>query len=179
MKIITSLLIIVLLTSFSSATSIDKVLPKKPYSTLNSDPGFISMNELTFGFGLGETGPDYSKSFFGFTTTNGYLINKNFTLGAGSGFLIYNGGTLVPLFLDIRYKVNVDPVTPYFFGDGGLLLDFRDISDRSKLFFNLGAGAQYAFSPKLAANLGAGLFIQSNATRDTFINIKAGVTYKF
>ena len=179
MKTILSILILVLLTSFSSATSKNKVLPRKPYNTLNSDPGFISTNELILGFGLGDTRPDYSKSFFGFTTTNGYLINKNFTIGGGTGFLAYNGGTLIPLFLDIRYKMNIDPVTPYFFGDGGFLISPTDFSGGTRMFINFGGGAQYAFSSNLAANLGVGLFFQSIVTRDTFVNIKAGVTYKF
>ena len=179
MKTIASLLIMVLMASFSTAASQERVSPKKPYVTLDSEPGFISTNELNIGFGLGDTGPDYSKSFFGFTTTNGYLINKNFTVGGGTGFLVYNGGTLIPLFLDIRYKMNIGPVTPYLFGDGGFLFRTKDVDEGSKMFINFGSGAQYAFSPKLAANLGAGLFIQYNSTRDSFINIKGGVTYKF
>ena len=179
MKTIVSLLIMVLLASFSPATSKERVLPQKPYATLDSEPGFITTNELHFGFGLGDTGPHYSKSCFGFTTTNGYLINRNFTIGGGTGFLVYNGGTLIPLFLDIRYKLNVDPVTPYFFGDGGFLFSTKDFSSGTKMFINFGAGAQYAFTANFAANLGAGLFIQSQVAMDSFINLKAGVTYKF
>jgi hypothetical protein len=177
MKTLSVLIILMFCALPLSAT--DKVLPKKPYTTLGSDPGFVTMNELNFGFGLGDTGPDYSKSFVGFTTTNGYLINKNFTVAGGTGFLVYNGGTLIPLFLDLRYKMNIDPVTPYTFADGGFMINPKDVNGGSKMFLNLGVGAQYAFSQKLAANLGTGFFVQYNTHRDTFINIKAGVTYKF
>jgi hypothetical protein len=173
-----SLILIVLFSLSISVSAQDKVLAGKPYNTLDSSPGFITINELIAGFGLGDTEVPYSKSFFGLTTTNGYQINKNFVVAGGTGFLVYNEGTLVPLFADIRYRMNIDPVTPYFFVDAGGLLDFKDVG-ASKLFVNGGIGGQYALSKKVAVNVGSGLFIQSGGHRDTFINIKAGVTCKF
>ena len=76
--------------------------PNRPGTLLNNNPGLITINELHFGIGLGITNVPYSKSFFGFTTINGYQINKNFVAAAGTGLSFYNGGMLVPLFLDFR-----------------------------------------------------------------------------
>ena len=146
---------------------------------LSSDPGFISINELSAGIGLGKTEIPYSKRFIGFTTVNGYQTNKNFIAAVGTGLYFYNGGLLVPLFLDLRYRINISRITPYVFTDVGLLLNFSDISD-NKPFVNPGIGINYSFSRKFAINLGSGLMSQWGALyRDTFINIKAGVTYKF
>ena len=87
----------------------------------HSRPGFIQINELTGGIGLGETGPAYSKGFFGFTTVNGYQTDYNFIAALGTGLSFYNGGMLVPLFLDFRYEFNLDQFQPQIFVDGGLL----------------------------------------------------------
>lgn len=157
----------------------DRVVGNKPYSTLNSNAGFITINELTMGIGLGDVSVPYSKSFFGITSVNGYLINKSFLIGIGAGLTFYNGGMLAPLFLDFRYSFNTSPLTPYVFADGGLLINFSDFGG-TKMFINPGGGVRYTFSRKIAVNLGVGFLAQSGgASRDTFINIKAGVVYKF
>jgi hypothetical protein len=169
----------VVLSGSSGLLCQDKMLPYEPEGILSSNPGFISINELTTGIGLGITDVPYSKSFFGFTTVNGYQINKSFVAALGTGLSFYNGGLLVPLFLDFRYRFKIDLITPYVFADGGLLLNFSDINV-PKLFVNPGIGIRYSFSRNIAVNLGSGLLIQSGGSgRDAFINIKAGVTYKF
>jgi opacity protein-like surface antigen len=179
MKLASVLLILIALT-FSTASAQEKVTPNKPSTTLNPESGFITINELTAGFGLGITSVPYSKSYFGFTTINGYQIDKNFVMAAGTGILGYNGGVLIPLFLDFRYRFNLDPYTPFIWADGGFLLNLKDFSNGTKQFLNPGAGVRYAFSRNIAANLGAGLLLQSGGgISDTFINFKGGVTYKF
>jgi opacity protein-like surface antigen len=156
-----------------------KVNPNKPYSTLNSNPGFITINELTGGIGLAGTTASYSKYFVGFTSVNGYQVNKNFLVGAGTGFYFYESGLLVPLFLDLRFAFNIAKLSPYLFGDGGLLLNFSDFNT-TKLFINPGAGVRYAFGRNVAINLGAGFMSQVDGTvRETFVNVKLGVVYKF
>ena len=152
--------------------------PNKPFITLSSEPGYVTINELSAGFGLGKTGPDYSTSFFGFTTIHGYQINKRFITSGGTGILFYNGGALVPLFIDVRFRFDFKPVTPYLWEQTGVLMNFSDFQD-SKAFVAFGAGGQYAFSKKLAANLGLGGMIQYGGVRDSFIVVKAGVTYVF
>lgn len=152
--------------------------PNKPFGTLSSEPGYVTINELSAGFGLGETGPDYSTRFFGFTTIHGYQINKSFTTSGGTGILFYNGGALVPLFVDVRFRFNLKPITPYLWEQTGVLFNFSDFKN-SKFFVAFGAGGQYAFTKKLAANLGVGGMVQSSGVRDSFIVVKAGVTYVF
>ena len=172
-------LILVIFCAAAIVSAQEKVIPNKPVSVLSTEPGFITINELTFGIGLGITSVPYSKSFFGFTTVNGYQINKNFLAAVGTGLSFYNGGLLVPLFLDFRYRFIIDQFTPYAFADGGFLLKFSDFKG-TKLFINPGIGVRYSMSKNLAFNLGSGLLIQTESSlRDSFINIKAGVTYKF
>lgn len=166
-----------IVTSIGSAQEI--VLPNKPATIISTYPGFITINELTAGFGIGGTSVPYSRIFIGFTTINGYQINKNFVVAAGTGLFFYNGGQLVPLFLDLRFRFKIGQITPYFFTDGGGLLNFSDINS-SRLFVNPGIGLRYSLSPNVAINFGGGLFIQqAPPNRDSFINIKAGITYKF
>jgi hypothetical protein len=174
-------LLFIILIAFTAAITFaqDRVTGNKPYSTLGSDPGFIVITEINGGIGLGVTDVDYSKSFFGVTAIGGYLINKSFLVGAGTGLSFYNGGMLVPLFLDFRYTFSIAPVTPYLFADGGLLLNVSDFAG-TKLFINPGAGARYVFSRKVAVNLGLGMLIQQGSpARDSFVNIKMGMIYKF
>ncbi len=146
---------------------------------LRSGSGFITINELTLGIGLGETVVPYSKSFFGFTTVYGYQTDFNFIAAIGTGFSFYNGGMLVPLFLDFRYGFYIDQFNPYIFVDGGLLFNVSDSKEGTKLFINPGIGVRYCLSMKMAVTLGGGLLVQYSPARDAFVNIKAGISYKF
>jgi len=47
------------------ATGQGKVVPNMPYSTLNASPGFITINEVTYGLGLSGVSFPYSKHFLG------------------------------------------------------------------------------------------------------------------
>ena len=160
-----------------SAQSEDSL--KQSANIHHSNAGFITINELTGGIGIGETGPAFSKGFFGFTTVIGYQSDYNFTAAVGTGLSFYNGGMLVPLFLDFRYGFNIDQFNPYIFLDGGLLFNFSDFKEGTKLFINPGIGVRYYVSQKMAVTLGGGLLVQYRPDRDTFINFKAGVSYKF
>ena len=178
MRTAISFIVIIFFATFT-ATAQYKVVPNMPFSTLNTDPGYILINEITGGFGLGKTSTPYSKYFFGFTSISGYQVNKNFIFGAGTGLYFYESGLLVPLFLDFRFSFHINHVTPYIFGDGGLLLNISNFNG-TKLFINPGVGAIYTLSKKVALNLGAGILSQAvGAVRDSFINLKLGVIYKF
>ena len=172
-------ILVLIICAFSFASAQDMVLPNKPFTTLNSNPGYITIDEFTTGFGLGVTDVPYSKGFWGFTTLHGYQVNKSFIAAAGTGIYFYGSDILIPLFLDFRYNIRISNITPYVFADGGLLLNPSDFNGGTKLFINPGAGARYTFSKKIAVNLGAGLLIQSGLSRDSFINIKMGMVYKF
>ncbi len=155
-----------------------RVEPNRPYSMLNSGPGYITINELTGGYGLaGHTMP-FSKYFFGFTTIHGYQVNANYIIAGGTGFAIYESGVLVPLFLDFRFSFYISRLTPYLYADGGLLLDIADFNS-TKLFINPGAGIRYSYNRSLAFTLGAGFISQVDGrARETFVSLKAGVVYK-
>jgi hypothetical protein len=155
-----------------------RVIPNRPNAILNSRPGYITINELQAGIGLGKTEVPYSRSMYGFTTVHGYQLNKSFIVAGGTGALFYNGGMLAPLFMDFRFSFRISTLTPYAYSDGGILMNFSDLVDGSKIFINAGAGIRYAFSRQVAANLSAGYWIQNGVSRDSFIIVKAGVTFK-
>jgi hypothetical protein len=144
-------------------------------------PGLISISELNFGFGLGNTDADYAKRFFGLTSILGYGITKNLQAGIGAGLSFYNGGTLVPFFLDLRFIINLGKISAYAFGDGGLLFSFSESDYENNILLNPGVGINYQLGTKLTANLGAGLLSQTSKDKehDSFVNLKLGITYKF
>ncbi|HLP72855.1 MAG TPA: hypothetical protein VK155_08140 [Bacteroidales bacterium] len=154
------------------------VNPNKPFTTLSSEPGWYSQTEIAAGFGLGETEPDYSASFIGLTEIGGFQFTKNINAGLGTGLLFYNGGTMMPFFIDFRYKFDAKTVTPYMFEQAGALLRFDSFKD-SKVFVTLGGGAQYAITRRMAVNLGVGLMLQSQTSRDSFVTLRGGFTYMF
>jgi hypothetical protein len=174
MKRIPAILTVILLTIFTVSAQ-EKVTPNKPTVALSSAKGYITINELTGGIGLGDTSVPYSKSYFGFTTIHGYQINQSFVVGGGTGVSFYNGGTFIPVFADVRYRFMISTFTPYLFGDGGLLLN---TAGGTKLFMNGGGGIRYTINTKLALNFGTGLWIQYGDFRDAFISFNLGVTFK-
>ncbi len=156
-----------------------KVTPNKPFSTMRSTPGWVTKLEMTGGFGLKGQSYDYSKHFFGLTSVTGYQLNANFFAGAGTGLLFYDAGLLVPLFLDFRYAFYSGQISPYVFGDGGLLLNFSDLNT-TKLFINPGLGARYTISKKVGVNASIGIISQvDGVNRASFLNFKSGIVYVF
>lgn len=175
--------IISLLFITGSLLSAQDIIPDPP----DPQSGYININELNGGYGLGSTEIPYSKYFYGFTTIHGYEfnirpinINSGFFAGAGGGMLFYGDGAMFPLFGDIRYTLNLKKVSPFVYGSGGLMLNFDNIEDQSMLFIDAGIGTRIRLKDKLNLSLGTGLFMQFNRNdrRDTFVNLKAGVTFK-
>ncbi len=172
-------LIIIFVGLATAAQGQYRVIPNMPYTVLNSNPGFVTINEVTGGFGLNTNSTPYSKHFFGFTTVNGYQVNKDFFAGAGTGLSFYDGGLLVPLFLDFRFALRVRRLTPYIFADGGLLLQVSNFN-QTKLFINPGVGARYTLGRSFAANVGVGILSQVDGiNRASFGVVKLGGTYVF
>ena len=169
-------------TTFLVIVSISVVFGQKKASSLgkklDQEAGYIMINEFTGGFGLSTTDAPYAKGFFGFTTIHGYQVDKALVVAAGTGVSFYNEGTLVPLFLDVRYRVYISQFSAYIFGDGGAMLDFSSKKDH-RLFVNPGIGGSYTLSRNVAIDFGMGLLTQFGDVRDSFINLKAGVVYKF
>ena len=174
---------IVLLTLFivgfvSAISAKESFKTKVPVLTFNPEPGYITINEFTGGFGLVVTSTPYSKGFFGFTTLHGYQVNKTLVVSLGTGLNFYNDGVLMPLFLDLRYRIYVSRFTPYVFGEGGFLFDYSAKKD-TRVFISPGAGVSYTIKRNLAVNLGTGLFVQWGTRRDAYFILKGGVVYKF
>jgi hypothetical protein len=161
------------------------VLPNRPVVMLKSNQGLITMMEYHMGYGMGDENIPYSKGFKGFDVLVGYQINRSFIIAAGTGVSVYNGGLLIPLFMDLRYTFYFSRVAPYLFADEGVLMKISSF-DESVIFMNPGIGARYSISRKIAVNLATGILIQSGTTamsgsmkQAVFINLKAGIVYKF
>jgi hypothetical protein len=176
-KLILVLLTVVFTTNLIIGQTITK--SEKLNRDQNSSPGLMNITEIIAGLGLGDTDHDLAKQFVGLTSVLGYGITRNLNAGIGAGLSFYNGGTLVPLFLDIRYIINLGKVSVYAFGDGGLLFNFSESDDGNKFLLNPGLGIKYSLGNKTSANLGAGILMQTtkDKERDSFINLKLGITY--
>ena len=155
--------------------------------TLNPNSGYITTNELTFGYGLRSTCLPCSKQFYGLTTIHGYQLNRyglnvNYGLqgGLGTGVLFYNRDYLFPLYLDVRFSRNKKKASLFIFGDAGLLLSTEDFNGQTRLFINGGGGVRIKIDNHLTVNIAPGLFIQMGniVCRDAFINLKAGFSFK-
>ncbi len=148
---------------------------------------YVNINELTAGYGLGSTEIPYSKYFYGFTTIHGYEFNispfnikSGLFAGAGAGMLFYDNGAMFPLLADVRYTIIRKKISPFVFGNGGFLINPDNIRDESMLSLNAGAGTIFRLGDKLCLSISTGLFIQFHRDdmQDTFVNIKAGVSFK-
>lgn len=167
-----------LIAVYVSAISAQGGKNKSPLSNFDTQPGYITINEFTGGFGLGGKVVPYAKGFFGFNTLHGYQVNKEFAVTGGTGIYFYNGGNLIPLMIDFRYRIYVSRFTPYAFAEGGVLLDFSGKKD-TRIFISPGAGVRYTINRNLGVNLGLGLFSQFGHIRDSYFMLKTGVSYKF
>jgi hypothetical protein len=172
------LFLVIITFSSLSVKAQGRVMPNRPNSILNSNPGYITINEFQAGLGLGNTNTDFSKTMFGFSTIHGYQMNKSFLLAGGTGALFYNGGMLIPLFMDFRFNISISSFTPYAYADGGVLINTSDLVEDSKIFINAGGGVRYSFSRQLAATASAGYWVQNGISRDSFVVVKAGLTYR-
>jgi hypothetical protein len=140
--------------------------------------GWFNNTELNGGYGLYQVNKPYAHYFYGITTVNGYVINKHFLTGIGTGINFYNGGWLVPLYLDFRYTFPQGRYTPYVYADGGFQLDLEHIKVPNSVFMNPGVGVYKIITNRLALNMGAGVFIQQYDFRSAFINLKVGIYFK-
>jgi hypothetical protein len=144
---------------------------------------FISINEIGGGYGLGNRDVDYSGNVLSVNTIAAYKINNHFITGIGTGLSFYNGGTMVPLYLDFRYIFREKEFKPFIVADGGFLFVLNDFST-SGFFINPAVGASRRLSEKISLHLSTGLLVQaapagpeSGGFRRSFINIKAGISF--
>ncbi|HBC79372.1 MAG TPA: hypothetical protein DEO60_04185 [Bacteroidales bacterium] len=153
--------------------------------TLNPNSGYANVTEATFGYGVAGTTMPYSQWYYGFTSSHGYQLNiyglnlsTNLFIGLGSGLLVYKEGNLVPAFVDIRFTWDKKKVEPFLYGNSGLLIGVKNLDENTKLYINGGGGIRYRIDDSFAVSLGGGLLLQMGTSRASFLNVKAGVTYK-
>ena len=174
-------LLLLVFAGFAAGASAQLVQPNRPKLTLDGKKGYITINELAFGYGLGGHTTPYSKSYFGFTTMHAFQSNEMFMVGAGTGVLSYRDGIMIPLYLDMRMRLMQNTFAPYLSGAAGLLINPSDFNGGTRMFIQPSAGGMYSFSRNFAANFSVGLKIQMgvNISRASFVTGKAGVIYKF
>ncbi len=178
--------LILLLILISTATA-SFSQPYERRVTINPNSGYININELTSGYGLGEAEIDYSKYFYGLTTTHGYElniyglgVNSSLSLAGGVGILFYNGGPLFPLYGDLRFASKRKRISPFVFARSGLLINPSDFDMGTRIFINAGAGASYKINDQLEISFCPGLYVQmgNNVYRDAFVDLKIGVVFR-
>lgn len=143
------------------------------------ESGFISITEIGGGFGLGDVSAITSKSLVSFTTIAAYRINNHFLAGIGTGVHAYNGGTMIPLYIDMRYTFKDTKLTPFIVADGGVLFNFKDFAS-SGLFINPAFGLEKRLTERVSLNLSTGILIKQPPEwlKASFITLKGGVSFR-
>ncbi|HLP71689.1 MAG TPA: hypothetical protein VK155_02230 [Bacteroidales bacterium] len=141
--------------------------------------GFENITSLSGAIGLGVTDVPYSARFIGIDNIFGYNINKSFLVGGGIGVNFYNGATMMPLYLDIRYYVSDNKTRPFFAGDGGVVMDLGNVG-HSGVFLNPQFGLRRQLTDKFAFHITTGLWAQvaPESGRNAFITIKGGISFR-
>jgi hypothetical protein len=143
------------------------------------ESGFISITELGGGFGLGDVSADYSKSLVSFTSIAAYRVNDHFLTGIGTGVHAYNGGTFIPLYIDMRYTFKQSKFTPFITADGGVLFNTKDFNS-SGLFINPAFGINKKLTERISLHLSTGILVKEPPAwlKASFINFKAGLSFR-
>lgn len=151
--------------------------PKPPVFVKES--GFISITEIGGAFGLGDVSTDYSRSLFSFTTIAAFKVNDHFLTGIGTGAHAYNGGTFIPLYIDMRYTFKQGKFTPIFTADGGVLFNLKDFNS-SGLFINPAFGIEKKLTERISLHLVAGILVKEPPEwmKASFINFRGGLNFR-
>jgi hypothetical protein len=178
-RLLASIALLIIFVATASAQPYDKVA-RTPKLNYDWRPGFVSITELTGAFGLRVTETDLSKYYYGITTIAGYQFTRNMKAGVGIGMHWHNQGTLFPLYLDMRYSFNAQEIVPFFAGAGGLMLDFNDLMNDTRVFINPSAGLRYVAANRTAVTFSTGLMVTTGgpAERKSFLNFKLGLELK-
>ena len=145
-----------------------------------SSPGFINITELNAAIGISDSLASDNKYYFGITSLFGYQINRNFSGGVGTGIIRYESRQLIPLYLGYRYSIYLKGATPYFYADAGVLFDYRDFKNESKVFINPGVGISRYITSRFEASMSAGFMLQTRTSirRIGYINFRLGVIFR-
>ena len=145
-------------------------------------PGWVSITDMTYGFGLGaskDPGNPCDKSFFSMTSALSYQISRNFTTGGGTGFMFNEDRFFIPLFLNGRYNFSMPGgnLIPYLNADAGVLLNFKDFNNETRLFVNPLAGVRYVVNSYVSATGALGILTHTgpHTQSNSFFTIRLGI----
>ena len=179
-----TLIVFVFLSVFLTITSQSAFGQQDNWSRIDRDPqqmdkfqGYYNQTELNIGTGLGEVDPGYSKGFGGVTTVNGYRFNESLQAGVGVGYLKYDAGGVLPLYLDGRYYLLKKRNKVFAGGAGGYLVSLSGDDFRNAPYVNPMVGMEVPLKNRSSLSFSAGVMTQwqKDYRRDTFVNFKVGV----
>lgn len=139
--------------------------------------GFFNGTELNGAYGLAKVDVPYSHYYYGLTTVNGYAVNRRLFAGLGLGLINYHSGLTTPLYLDFRYNFFKSGFSPYVYSDCGVIFRYNESNQNPILFFNPGIGFFKGFSDKFGLNIGAGILMQRDIFKSSFVNLKIGFVF--
>ena len=158
----------------------------RPYSAATG--GFYNLTEAQYGFGLSVISVPFSHHYGGVTSTFGWRFGNGMALGAGVGYHQYNEGNGVPVYADIRYFMGKQRVKFFFAIPGGVLLNFEDFQNYSRVFANPSLGIVVPLAKNTKLSFSAGLLSMADrdffdtpgtapAWRDSFVNMRLGLLF--
>ncbi len=158
----------------------DDRIAKTPKVNYDWQPGFVSITELTGAIGLGLLNDGLSRYYYGITTVAAYQFARNIKAGGGIGFHVHEEATLVPVYLDIRYSFNAQEIVPFIAGAGGIMLDFTNIADNTRIFINPSIGLKYVAATRKSVSFSTGLMVTTGGpnARKSFVNFRLGLELK-
>ncbi|HPQ27859.1 MAG TPA: hypothetical protein PLQ82_05230 [Desulfobacteraceae bacterium] len=177
----TNLTLLLLLTCITGAyAQPDDRIAKTPKVNYDWQPGFVSITELTGAIGLGRIDDGLSGYYYGLTTVAGYQFARNIKAGGGLGVHVHEEATLFPVYLDIRYSFNAQEIVPFLAGAGGIMLDFTNIADNTRIFINPSIGLKYVAANRKSVSFSTGLMVTTGGpnARKSFINFRLGLELK-
>lgn len=178
-------LLATLLITLTAFTSLSAVGQQDRWSrTSGNEPqqmdkfsGYYNQTEANLATGLGEVGPDFSKGFGGLTTVNGYRFNESFQAGVGIGYLQYDAGGVLPLYLDGRYYLLKRRNKVFAGGAAGYLASLSGDDFKNAPYVNPMAGIEVPLKNRSSLTFSAGVLTQwqKDLRQDTFANFKVGI----
>jgi hypothetical protein len=176
-SVLIAILSVILTQSVLGQSSVEVLNPSYRYV---SNPGFVNITDINSTILVWDTAGMPAKRYFGITNVFGYQINRNFFGGFGIGYYFFKGGQNIPIYLEYKYSAYLKRLTPYFFGDGGFMLDPANIKGGSKIFINPGIGISHCLSSKFEGFVALGIMVQKRTilTGASYVNFKLGIIFR-
>jgi hypothetical protein len=119
--------------------------------------GYFNATEIVMSIGIGKSEGSYSQKnnsqFFGLRTTHGYQVSQHFIFGFGTGIIIGNYDSYIPLFLDMRIPMGRNKVRTTINLAGGSMID-----EVGGFFINPSLGLKIYLSHRSSFNFNAGVY---------------------